>query len=416
MRGEHGLTLILNCWPAGSSPRARGAPVQLGVDGVVLGIIPACARSTSCRTARPAAPWDHPRVRGEHVTLYEIAVGKPGSSPRARGAPAPIDHHRPPGGIIPACAGSTAVWRAPRRGSGDHPRVRGEHRRRPRRRPAATGIIPACAGSTRWETRRLGGTGSYPRARGARRPVRKGCRCRGIIPACAGSTSGRPRARRDGRDHPRVRGEHTWAAAWSLRTVGSSPRARGAHRGDDRLRTLRGIIPACAGSTLLATPLGAGHRDHPRVRGEHSSPASPSPEPRGSSPRARGAPTGHLAGGRGAGIIPACAGSTSSRPSSLSPRWDHPRVRGEHKVRSELLLDERGSSPRARGALPPGLRLDVPRGIIPACAGSTRRGVRGDPEGRIIPACAGSTTPCSRWSVRAGDHPRVRGEHVTRPW
>ena len=177
----------------------------------------------------------------------------------------------------------------------DHPRMRGEHWHGQVRQGRQAGIIPACAGSTNGDC--------------CNRP-----KCRGIIPACAGSTDvqdsltravagSSPHARGAlgclristgrARDHPRMRGEHA---------------AR--HR---RVRRRQGIIPACAGSTLTASAIAVssmgssphargarrrscngrgGKRDHPRMRGEHV---------RG---RARVAPD--------AGIIPACAGSTSS--------------------------------------------------------------------------------------------------------
>ena len=391
MRGEHGLTLILNCWPAGSSPRARGAPVQLGVDGVVLGIIPACARSTSCRTARPAAPWDHPRVRGEHVTLYEIAVGKPGSSPRARGAPAPIDHHRPPGGIIPACAGSTADALAedlPQRGSSprargahggrhvvlggrDHTRVRGEH-----------GDLYG---------RAVGAAGSSPRARGALRGDREQGGMVGIIPACAGSTPGRRLGVCGRWDHPRVRGEHTEATIVCGRSEGSSPRARGARSSRRLLALVTGIIPACAGSTPRPPLRPRSQGDHPRVRGEHRRVTSPAGEVPGSSPRARGAHRADRRACRRDGIIPACAGSTRSVASCCLTSGDHPRVRGEHSHLGCASTSPGGSSPRARGAPDEEYAATLKAGSSPRARGALRRARAGRFERGIIPACAGST-------------------------
>ena len=74
---------------------------------------------------------------------------------------------------------------------------------------------------------------------------------RGIIPACAGSTIAGGRSAPLRWDHPRMRGEHSEVAARLQRLSGSSPHARGArrHRGLHELR--RGIIPACAGSTVI---------------------------------------------------------------------------------------------------------------------------------------------------------------------
>ena len=72
---------------------------------------------------------------------------------------------------------------------------------------------------------------------------------------------------------------------------------------------------------------------------------------------------------------------------------DHPRIRGEHVKRAVYWAGAGGSSPHTRGA------LSLARGYaFPA---------------RIIPAYAGST-PFSRSRLRSsGDHPRIRGEHVS---
>ena len=73
-------------------------------------------------------------MRGEH--LYLTAGGRWvwGSSPRARGALLRWLATRVPGGIIPACAGSTGVGLLPGDAEQDHPRVRGEHNRSDRER------------------------------------------------------------------------------------------------------------------------------------------------------------------------------------------------------------------------------------------------------------------------------------------
>ena len=134
----------------------------------------------------------------------------------------------------------------------------------------------------------------------------------------------------------------------------------------------------------------------------------------GSSPRVRGTPWFTL-------------------PSSGCFR-DHPRVCGEHGCRCGARFLFRGSSPRVRGTRHDTEPEEVKLGIIPACAGNTMvhasiqwmlsgssPRVRGTLltkplpvlSSRIIPACAGNTRT---WLVRidrAGDHPRVCGEHVS---
>ena len=157
--------------------------------------------------------------------------------------------------------------------------------------------------------------------------------------------------------------------------------------------------------------------------------------PMGSSPHTRGAPRG------------------ASRRSAT--RWDHPRIRGEHPhghygqrpvpgiipayagSTDGLDLSEgyrAGSSPHTRGAPPA-------RPSAPAPAGDHPR-IRGEhvpvpppprPGRRIIPAYAGSTavstwyskslagssphtrgarTPTRRPPTSRRDHPRIRGEHL----
>ena len=107
------------------------------------------------------------------------------------------------------------------------------------------------------------------------------------------------------------------------------------------------------------------------MRGEHSCTTIETCSLWGSSPHARGtldrlADLGHLAG-----IIPACAGNTAEANVPNGAEQDHPRMRGEHLNEVVDVCPVRGSSPHARGTLvnPELLLSDV--GIIPACAGNT---------------------------------------------
>ena len=193
----------------------------------------------------------------------------------------------------------------------DHPRVCGEH----------LSLNPD----------QIDALGSSPRMRGARRRGRGGALRSGIIPAYAGSTSPAPRrARPSARDHPRVCGEHGSAPSPMYRRMGPSPRMRGARVHEVRGGLADGIIPAYAGSTPACRAGGRWCRDHPRVCGEHRSPADLMARRRGSSPRMRGALIPLLLGALLVGIIPAYAGSTAARPSTRDPTGDHPRVCGEH--------------------------------------------------------------------------------------
>ena len=257
----------------GSSPHTRGAP--------------------GCVTRDARRNRDHPRIRGEHSQ----AGARDGA----------------PGGIIPAYAGSTLPedvgdrdlwgpsphtrgarnsrpWR--RLGSGDHPRIRGEHLHRAARRRRQGGIIPAYAGNTGTRVCQL-------------------VIMRGSSPHTRGTRAKRLRATTLEGDHPRIRGEHANTKDSSGDWVGSSPhtrgtrltgrraatswrdhpRIRGEHRaGLEAVLVLRGIIPAYAGNTsstfapevglkgssphtrgtrVSENPYQTYQRDHPRIRGEH---------------------------------------------------------------------------------------------------------------------------------------------------
>ena len=100
--------LAKDCGHLGSSPRMRGAQgraLELRND---CGIIPAYAGSTRCSSAPRPGAWDHPRVCGEHATIYGFDPNESGSSPRMRGALLKLNASLAELGIIPAYAGSTA--------------------------------------------------------------------------------------------------------------------------------------------------------------------------------------------------------------------------------------------------------------------------------------------------------------------
>ena len=93
--------------------------------------------------------------------------------------------------------------------------------------------------------------------------------------------------------------------------------------------------------------------------------------PAGSSPLARGTPTGWGQKDTMAGLIPARAGNTIIEESSSTHTGAHPRSRGEHLAAEKIRMSAWGSSPLARGAHPQGFRGDHADGLIPARAGST---------------------------------------------
>ena len=193
--------------------------------------------------------------------------------------------------------------------------------------------------------------GSSPHARGPQRGRRQEGILKGIIPACAGSTDREKAKKEAAQDHPRMRGVHVRHACSSFRNLGSSPHARGPRRDSFPASCNARIIPACAGSTRCMVRLICSTRDHPRMRGVHPDPASEILLPVGSSPHARGPLPKDVVVGNPDRIIPACAGSTSDFIILPPVLKDHPRMRGVHTVGVEPLKSATGSSPHARGPL-----------------------------------------------------------------
>ncbi len=110
-----------------------------------------------------------------------------------------------------------------------------------------------------------------------------------------------------------------------------------------------GLIPARAGNTYPVLPNRNYTGAHPRSRGEHSRSLSSHSARRGSSPLARGTHRGTLSGQARIGLIPARAGNTGIGGLARTRRWAHPRSRGEHVVRVLRFPSNAGSSPLARG-------------------------------------------------------------------
>ena len=259
--------------------------------------------------------------------------------------------------------------------------------------------------------------GSSPHARGT---PRTHCRVEGrngIIPACAGNTNYSTRTCRVGRDHPRMRGEHHAAALSPTHSRGSSPHARGTHTPYPRPMRPRGIIPACAGNTVLDDRVGGDVGDHPRMRGEHTAGSAIWAACRGSSPHARGTQVHPHTRPLAEGIIPACAGNTDVTRMAWGACWDHPRMRGEHRRFRQDVPCGTGSSPHARGTQNPKPHISTEQGIIPACAGNTSCIHLKDWLPRDHPRMRGEH-PLSEGDVDLrGDHPRMRGEHPRpSPW
>ena len=231
--------------------------------------------------------------------------------------------------------------------------------------------------------------------------------------------------------HPRMRGEHHWIRPFRRPYTGSSPHARGT-LGDPRgHRVALRFIPACAGNTPASFGPQGACPVHPRMRGEHRVRRSFIAVSFGSSPHARGT-RGHFNAALVAKrFIPACAGNTRRLSGATATISVHPRMRGEHHAPLPAARTDLGSSPHARGTLPPLVRQVARVRFIPACAGNTlvreqksyyslvHPRMRGEHDGsgagrhrpgRFIPACAGNTSrSLASRRVRSGSSPHARG-------
>ena len=213
-----------------------------------------------------------------------------------------------------------------------------------------------------------------------------------IIPALAGNTNATTHSSWCAGDHPRSRGEYRPAVLCDDARDGSSPLSRGIRRMGAVSHRNGRIIPALAGNTVFGQYKHDTDTDHPRSRGEYSPMRCCSPPRKGSSPLSRGI---HPSGRRAASqtrIIPALAGNTVDGTDRQGIRRDHPRSRGEYKLRWLRLVRQGGSSPLSRG--------------IPAVTAAQ------NPTFRIIPALAGNTSSQSARAATPSDHPRSRGEYL----
>ena len=234
----------------GSSPLARGLPINEIELRRAFRIIPARAGFTRSSRSRSTRLRDHPRSRGVYAAVSTSDEWSEGSSPLARGLLKLKNELRSSRGIIPARAGFTfRVFRS-RRTCRDHPRSRGVYARlatllrammgsSPLARGLLdvhiaglprNGIIPARAGFTQDLRGREAPSADHPRSRGVYVVSTRLCRWReGIIPARAGFTGCTQDRATPAQDHPRSRGVYHVPALQVSATKGSSPLARGLH-------------------------------------------------------------------------------------------------------------------------------------------------------------------------------------------
>ena len=247
---------------------------------------------------------------GENERLAASDCPASGSSPRVRGKPFRPRNLAHASRLIPAYAGKTNRIASLVSNLPAHPRVCGENGIR-RGKPTSP-------------------PGSSPRVRGKRLDGLQVDAADGLIPACAGKTSAsRPRTARLPA-HPRMCGENR-RARWDAGIAwGSSPRVRGKQAREGYPFLFDGLIPACAGKTVLCSHRMCPWEAHPRVCGENSLTEISSKLTTGSSPRVRGKHAAYAQSRGNSGLIPACAGKTTRTQTTWCSPSAHPRVCGEN--------------------------------------------------------------------------------------
>ena len=157
---------------------------------------------------------------------------------------------------------------------------------------------------------------------------------------------------------------------WSM---GPSPRVRGSLETGPSRGMPMGSIPACAGKPERAGRWLWAGGVHPRVCGEAIAKLVWFALVSGPSPRVRGSRSVASHGIKPSGSIPACAGKPSTSPGTPYTKTVHPRVCGEARMTSLVVLNEYGPSPRVRGSHAAAGSLTISQGSIPACAGKPSR-------------------------------------------
>ena len=130
----------------GSPPRMRGKVFAFAHVNVYERITPAYAGKSGMPTPQQPLPGDHPRVCGEKAFWLCFLPLVSGSPPRMRGKGFVVDFGVFAVGITPAYAGKSACKSACDFSNGDHPRVCGEKHLRFRMLPRCVGSPPRMRG------------------------------------------------------------------------------------------------------------------------------------------------------------------------------------------------------------------------------------------------------------------------------
>ena len=147
-RGEHLAVLGFPPCGYGSSPLARGTCIEQLNRVISSRLIPARAGNMCRSSSRSSGCSAHPRSRGEHTYEGTDSVGRPGSSPLARGTYLVDGLQNVGRRLIPARAGNIC-WRSHDGISRTaHPRSRGEHTSSPAALASSSGSSPLARGTS----------------------------------------------------------------------------------------------------------------------------------------------------------------------------------------------------------------------------------------------------------------------------
>ncbi len=192
-----------------------------------------------------------------------------------------------------------------------------------------------------------------------------------FIPGYAGNAySARPNVTAQA-VYPRLRGEHIAARDRYIRETGLSPATRGTpEKGAGQAHAAR-FIPGYAGNTSGSIETTAEYAVYPRLRGEHHWDSWNESLSDGLSPATRGTLNVAIPCLFAKRFIPGYAGNTSASNAGFSSGSVYPRLRGEHAVGRQCLVEKIGLSPATRGTPSSVYLWPVSGRFIPGYAGNT---------------------------------------------
>ena len=127
MCGDNPAEVILMLALGGSPPHVRGPREIPWQEVLSLGITPACAGTTGFSVCSTAGSGDHPRMCGDHLNTEYNGTHSWGSPPHVRGPQSATKVVASLWGITPAGAGTTSFSLPGATVMRDHPRMCGDH-------------------------------------------------------------------------------------------------------------------------------------------------------------------------------------------------------------------------------------------------------------------------------------------------